>query len=117
MLYYDIMKTALKHILDMDNPDYNMWEDDMYLYYTVTAMLADKEGDYDKANEYYEKVQNFWYSIHAKQNYILPKVVEEEAIFYKKTGNEESRKKVLTDTIKFCKKNLLIHNAEILRLY
>lgn len=50
-----------------------------------------------------------------KQNYILPKVVEEEAIFYKKTGNEEARKKVLTDTIKFCKKNLLIHNAEILQ--
>lgn len=115
MLYYDIMKTALKHILDVDNPDYNMWEDDMYLYYTVTAMLADKEGDYDKANEYYEKVQNFWYSIHVKQNYILPKVAEEEAIFYKKTGNEEARKKVLTDTIKFCKKNLLIHNAEILQ--
>ena len=37
MLYYDIMKTALKHILDVDNPDYNMWEDDMYLYYTVTG--------------------------------------------------------------------------------
>ncbi len=114
-LYYDIMKKALKHILDTDNPDYNMWEDDMYLYYTVTAMLADKDGDYKKANEYYEKVQNFWHSIHVKQNYILPKVVEEEAIFYKKTGNEDARKKVLTDTIKFCKKNLLIHNAEILQ--
>lgn len=114
-LYYDIMKTALKHILDTDNPDYNMWEDDMYLYYTVTAMLADKDGDYEKANEYYEEVQSFWHRIHVKQNYILPRVVEEEAIFYKKTGNEEARKKVLTDTIKFCKKNLLIHNAEILQ--
>lgn len=114
-LYYDIMKTALGHILDSDSPDYNMWEDDMYLYYVVSAMLADSDEDYNKAVMYYEIVQNFWHKISSKQNYILPKVIAEEVRFYKKIGNMETGREILTEAIEFCKNNMLVNNAEVLK--
>ena len=58
-LYYDIMETAMQHILSVSNPDYSMWEDDIYLFYTVSGMLAVEEENYSEARKNYQKFKRF----------------------------------------------------------
>lgn len=111
-LYFEMMETALDHILSSDTPNYSMWEDDMYLYYAVKGMLCMEEQDYGQAADCFETLQKLWDIFESKQNYIVARVVEEEAKLYEITGDVSKREAILTETIAFCRNQKLIRNAD-----
>lgn len=114
-LYIDLMETAMNHILKSDKPDYLFWEDDTYLYYTVKAMMYMETKEYGLAKETFVKLEEFWSKLSAKQNYILPRVIEEEAKLYEILGEMDTREKLLKRTIDFCKNNALQKSAKRLQ--
>lgn len=111
-LYFDIMETMLDHVLSSTNPDYSMWEDDMYLYYAVKGMISMEEHNYDEAKQSFTTLQELWNKFDSKQDYIVARVVEEEAKLYEMAGDVSLRKDILNETIAFCKNNKLLRNAE-----
>lgn len=110
-LYLDMMETALDHILSSQVKDYSLWEDDMYIYYAVKAMINMQEKNYENAKKYFETLNDFWENIQSKQNYIFPRVAEEEAYLYEAIGDNETREKILKYKIDFCKENGLLKGA------
>lgn len=110
--YFDMMETALDHILSSNNPDYSMWEDDIYLYYALKGMICTVEKNYNEAEECFQILHRLWNSFESKQSYIISRVVEEEAYLYSVVGDFDARSKILTETIEFCRENKLIKNAQ-----
>ena len=110
--YFDMMETALDHILSSSNPNYSMWEDDIYLYYAVKGMICTVEENYKDAKESFRTLHCLWNKFESKQSYIIARVTEEESNLYETIGDSEAKNKILTETIKFCKDNRLIKNAK-----
>ncbi len=113
-LYYDSMKTVMQHILSSDNPDYSMWEDDVYLYYVVSGMLNIRDENFKEAKENFENANILWNEINSKQLYIYSRVIEEEVMLAEILGEEENKKKLIKDAKKFCKDSKLAFNVRII---
>lgn len=104
------MKSAnqfLEHILesDSDNKEYSFWDDDLFMYYNVTAMMLTKEGDYQKAEKYFDKAAIYGnaYKGGAFLNYTQYTV--ERAKLCRCMGDEEAARKLLLECLEYCKKN------------
>lgn len=111
-LYFDMMETALGHILSANNPNYSMWEDDMYLYYTTRGMIYMEEENYKEAKRSFKQLRELWQNIDSKQNYIAERVIEEQAKLYEITGDIAEREEILTEGIEFCENNNLPNSAK-----
>jgi len=104
-LYYENMESMLGHILNSPEPNYFMWEDDLFLYYVVTAMMARINGEKDKLIDNIKKANELLEDRESKQIYIYPKVKEFEAEAYKELGMDEERRRCLEAAIEFCGEN------------
>lgn len=113
-LFFNIMETSLNHILSSDNPNYNMWEDDIYLYYVVKSMLDVEEENIDAAREDFAMTEKVWERISSKQKYILPKVIIEEAKFYENIKEYGRREEIIRKAANFCKNTMLVANGKML---
>ena len=110
-LYMDMLETALDHILSSPVKDYSSWEDDMYIYYAVKAMIYMYEKEYQEAKKTFVMMEEYWEGLLSKQTYILPRITEEEAALYEILGEKEERERLLESRIAFCIENGLLKSA------
>lgn len=110
-MYYDNMATVMQHLLSSDNPDYSMWEDDMYLYYVVSAMIAMEDGRYEVARRYFDHADALWQEINSKQLYILPRVIQEEVRLCELMGETIKKEEIIIRSAEFCRQNKMLLSA------
>ena len=105
-LYLNKARQFLEFILDYDVEEfYNyLWDDDMYLYYFVSALTDVKEGRYEKAREHYIKAKMFVERFGGSAFFNYPQLIMEYANLMKIMGNEEGYKNILTEGIERCTK-------------
>lgn len=60
-IYHNKSKNYLRHILEYcDSEDYpSLWDDDLFLLFYVSALLADKNRKLDDALDYYDKAEYY----------------------------------------------------------
>lgn len=114
-LYFDKMRTILGHILEKSEPDINLWEDDMFLYYLIRGMLKREDGLFEEAAEMFGRGKHIWNQSHSKQVYIYCRFIEEEAMLYKLMGDLVKSDEVLKTGIAFCDKYSFSDNGEKLK--
>lgn len=83
--------------------EYIYWDDDLFLYYLVNAMLYTDEKNYEKATECFDWAQfhmdnSVGFLFFSKSMYCL-----ERARLYRKMGDPAKAKKILMEGIDFCK--------------
>lgn len=108
-LYFDKMETGLDHVLSSENGSYTLWEDDVFLYYVVKGMIERYENNVADAIRSYEKAVELWEKLPSKQSYIVPRFIEELALFYK-DHDSEKRADLLNRGIEFCENSKLYWN-------
>lgn len=110
-IYLRRIKTSLRHLLDKNiEPDYNYWEDDIFLYYMVLGMYNKEEGNYQSAEKAFLEGLRLREELEGNQDYIFFQYILEFAELYNKIGNFEKKKEILEFGANICKeKNYFIH--------
>jgi len=103
-LYLNKARQFLEFILDYDVEEfYNyLWDDDMFLYYFVSALTDVREGRYEKAREHFIKAKMFIERFNGSAFFNYPQYVMEYAALLRLMNNEESYREVLEEGIKKC---------------
>ncbi len=103
-LYLNKARQFLEFILDYDVEEFYsyLWDDDMFLYYFVSALTDVREGRYEKAREHYIKAKMFVERFSGSAFFNYPQFVMEYANLMKLMNNEEAYKEILTEGIKKC---------------
>lgn len=56
-VYRKLLKRIVKHLLDeTDESKFAFWDDDLAFYFTTKALIAKRNGEYDKADIYFNRV-------------------------------------------------------------
>lgn len=103
-LYLNKARQFLEFILDYDVEEFYsyLWDDDMFLYYFVSALIDVREGRYEKAREHYIKARMFIERFSGSAFFNYPQYVMEYAKLLKIIGNEEGYKAILEEGIEKC---------------
>ena len=103
-LYLNKARQFLEFILNYDVEEfYNyLWDDDMFLYYFVSALTDVREGRYEKAREHFIKAKMFIERFSGSAFFNYPQYVMEYASLMKLMGNEEGYRAILEEGIEKC---------------
>lgn len=103
-LYLNKARQFLEFILNYDVEEFYsyLWDDDMFLYYFVSALADVREGRYEKAREHFIKAKMFVERFSGSAFFNYPQYVMEYAELMKLMGNEEGYKAILEEGIEKC---------------
>jgi len=102
-LYVNRTKQFLGHIFGKEREEEQRYSDDsMFLLYLLEAMIAKKNGDYIKSAHGFQKAHFYMERSTGSKFLTYPEYALECADLYKKMGDEEQARKILTDCLSFC---------------
>ena len=114
-LYVSKIELMAKHILDCDTePDYSKWDDDLFFYYMVRGLLAKEDGEYEKANEFFEKADFHQQRTKGLQYYSIAQLALERADLYYLMNEPHKAKEILEEGIKYCREKHLLSKMGLL---
>ena len=97
--YLNKMKYVLYHLLNNeDNPNYNSWDNEMFLYYLAKALLS-KQVDPEVAQEYFDKARYHMERADDLFFFVYMLFAIEQSAFYKEQNKMEDFKSVLNKCI------------------
>ncbi len=103
--YLNKMERVLYHLIHCDGePNYYLWDDDMFFYYFCGALL-EKGDDMKKAQEYMDKAKIHMYRSEGLQFFVYAMFAEEQYDMYAEQGEIEKGEEILNACIEFCNKN------------
>lgn len=103
-LYLNKMQRYISHILDSNNPnDFNMWDDDLFLYWFVLGMLKRSEGELENAKTLFDKAAFHMNRSRGSKFFTYPKLALEQAQLFRMLKQEKEAEKILTECMQFCK--------------
>lgn len=106
----------LDYIFDnqMDNYENYLWDDDLFLFYIGTALIANHNGNYEYAMEQYDIAEEFMK--HSKGSYFFsyPQFCVAKMYTLHKLGRNEERQVLLEQYQKFCKENYYTKHLQAL---
>ncbi len=112
--YLNKMERVLYHIIHPDGePNYFLWDDDMFFYYFVSGLL-EKSDSIEKAQEYFDKAQYHMFRSEGLLFFAYAMFAEEQANLYEEQGRKKDAEEVLNKCIEFCNKNGYKHKEEVL---
>lgn len=95
----------LGHIIKLEDEDAypsHLWDDDLYLYYFVNAMLFRQENKLEQALLFFEKAKKYVDRAVGSKFFNLPPYAIEYASLCKELGLEERAKEILNECIEYC---------------
>lgn len=114
-IYLDRMENALSHILECKGePDYDKWDDEMFLYHLIVGMNYCKDGEYYKALEQYDQAAFHRDRSVRMQFYTVAALAIERAEVYYRLNRDDDAHKVLTEAIEFCNEKGYFHKTRLL---
>ena len=112
--YHNKMERVLYHIIHSDGePNYFLWDDDMFFYYFVSGLLEKSENKV-KAQEFFDKAQYHMFRSEGLLFFAYAMFAEEQADLYNEQGRSEDAEEVLNKCIEFCNKNGYKNKEEML---
>lgn len=110
--YLNKMERVLYHLLHSDGePNYFLWDDDMFFYYFVSALLERGEN-IEKAQEYMDKARFHMYRTEGLQFFVYAMFAEEQSDLYLEQGLPEKSDEILNEAIEYCNRNGYKHKEE-----
>lgn len=95
----------LGHIIKLEDEDAypsHLWDDDLYLYYFVNALLFRQENKLDEALLFFEKAKKYIDRAVGSKFFNLPPYAVEYASLCQELGLEECAKEILQECIEYC---------------
>lgn len=96
------MENLLSHILDTDSPCFDMWEDDIFLYYLVSAVIAKREKKYEEALKLFKKTEETKKLMPTNQFYAMVIYEKEYASICKSLDDNGRFEDILDSGISYC---------------
>lgn len=112
--YLNKMERVLYHIIHADGePDYFLWDDDLFFYYFTSGLLA-KSDDLKQAQEYFDKARFHMFRSEGLLFFAYAIFASEQADLYEQQGMHEEAQEILNACIEFCNKEGYKHKEEVL---
>lgn len=95
----------LGHIIPLEDEDkysLHIWDDDLFLYYFVNALLYEQEDQLQQALVYFQKAAKYLERSKGSMFFNLPPYSIEYADLCRRLGDEEKAEKILTDCLAYC---------------
>ena len=110
--YLNKMERVLYHLLHCeDEPNYFLWDDDMFFYYFVSGLL-EKTDNIEKAQKYMDKARFHMYRTEGLQFFVYAMFAEEQADMYIQQGLNDKAEEILNEAIEYCNRNGYKHKEE-----
>ena len=108
MINLQYVEQFLGHIIELENQDVDaphLWDDDLAIFYTMTAVMLEKDGLLDEAYEQLIKARKYIdRAVGSKFMFFCP-----YAIFFariaRKTGHDKEAEIVIKESKKYCREN------------
>lgn len=114
------MAVRLNHLIYPDageEPDTYYWNEDIFLYYFVDAIIAKHNNDYELAISNFEKAAIYFDKCGKTLFYVMVTFITEYHDILKKVGNNELADKVFEMGLDFCNNNGFVLKAQSLMHY
>lgn len=101
--YLNKTKQFLENILDFQQAEINsyLWDDDLFLYYYISALIKQHEEEYEAALENYEKAHIFMERSAGSMYFTYSLYVWDKANLYKSMERKEEREQLLREARKY----------------
>ena len=112
--YLNKMERVLYHLLHCEGePSYFLWDDDMFFYYFVSALL-EKADNMELAQQYMDKAKYHMFRSEGLLFFAYAMFADEQYELYMSQGRTEEAEEVLETCIEFCNKRGYKHKEEVL---
>lgn len=116
-LYLNKMVRIIYHLLYPEGePEYYLWDDDLFLYYFVSALLSKNNHQLEEAQDFMERAAKHMYRSKGNLFFTLPMWSLQQAKLFRLRGKEEEAGEVLEMGIDFCDEKGYHYRARTLRL-
>lgn len=110
--YLNKMERVLYHLLHSDGePNYFLWDDDMFFYYFVSALL-EKSDNITLAQEYMDKAKFHMMRTEGLHFFVYAMFAEEQYDMFMTLKRPDDAEDILNAAIEFCNKNGYKHKEE-----
>lgn len=105
-LYIEAVERMLSHILHPvdKQPIFDMWDDELCLYYVAKGMAYHKDGEYERAISVYKKAEFHMRRSEGSMFITYPILAVEASMAYQELGDLKGKNKVLHDCLIFCER-------------
>lgn len=116
-LYLNKMQRIIYHLLyPEEEVQYYLWDDDLFLYYFVNALLCKGDEKLEEAQEFFDKA-----TLHIERSqgfhfFSLPLWSVEQARLYKIVGEQEKAQEVLKKAIQYCDEKQYHYKSHVLQM-
>lgn len=116
--YFEKLKRVVSHLVEPEEgeqPSYMLWDDDLFLYYLIQALINKREKKYDLAEINFKNAEKHMLVSTGSQFYSYPLFAKEMARYYKEIGSIYKANQILTQAIDFCEEKQYFNRANSLR--
>ena len=111
-LYVDKIERMVSHLLDSESPDdYLSWDDELFLYYFLKALLHKKNNNISAAQICFSKAEYHMYRAREYMFFSYPLLSFEKADMYYSIGENKKGDKTIDACIEFCSRNGYVKRA------
>lgn len=117
--YLDKIELVLSHIINVnESENYNLWEEDLYLYHMLRAVMYAYEGNYEIAQKEFDKAYYYMDIQPGTQYYTYSEYVISRAEVYENSGESDKAKRLLEEGIQYCiEKGYYYKQAQLEAMY
>lgn len=111
------MEIRLSHILDKEDDeeiDTYYWDEDLFLYYLVNAVVSKRNNDLEKALENFKEADTYFQKCKSVLFYVIVYYISEYYDLYKKMGNTEKADEIYEAGLNYCHDNGFVLKAQSL---
>lgn len=111
--YFNKVHRMIGHLLNPnENPNYKLWDEDLFFYYLMDAMLKRDKKEYDKSKEAFGQAEFHMKKAAGSMFYTYKYLSIEKRELYIKQGKTSMAKAQIEKCIQYYKKNGLFIRAE-----
>lgn len=112
--YLNRMESVLYHVIHpTGEPNYFLWDDDMFFYYFVCGLL-EKADSIERAQECFDKAKYHMLRSEGLLFFVYCMFAIEQADLYEKQGLPEKAEEILNACMEFCNRKGYKHKEEII---
>lgn len=116
-VYLNKMVFVIYHLLYPEGePNYYLWDDDLFLYYFVSALLHGKDNEFTEAQVAMDKAKFHMNRSKGNLFFSFPMWSLQQAKLYRMMRNEKKARKILEAGIDFCNEKGYYIRAGLLKL-
>ena len=111
--YLNKMERVIYHVINPDDePNYFLWDDDLFFYYFVCGLL-EKSDNIERAQFYFDKAKYHMLRSDGLQFFVYTMFALEQADLYERQKEPQKAREILEDCMEFCTDRGYKHKEEI----